>query len=106
MSVVRGNSVMAPAVVIRPILSPTASVNHRFPSGPAVIPTGSLLAVGMGNSLNLGAGRGALNRGAARAGDAMVASRNETRRMGLPTPMSRRMAISDRLVGLDDVPAR
>ncbi len=29
-----------PAVVIRPILSPSASVNHRLPSGPAVMASG------------------------------------------------------------------
>ena len=29
---------MAPVGVIRPILSTLGSVNHRFPSGPAVIP--------------------------------------------------------------------
>ena len=33
------NSVTTPAVVMRPI-RPLASVNHRLPSGPAVIPTG------------------------------------------------------------------
>ena len=35
-----------PAVVIRPILLPPFSVNQRLPSGPAVMPVGSLLAVG------------------------------------------------------------
>src|SRR5437763_1297824 len=35
-----GNSVMAPPVVIRPILSPAASVNHKAPSGPALISGG------------------------------------------------------------------
>src|SRR6266851_4203516 len=44
------NSVMAPAVVLRPIL-PTASVNQSAPSGPAVMPTGPLLAVGVENSV-------------------------------------------------------
>ena len=33
-----GNSVNAPAGVIRPILLDQDSVNHRLPSGPAVIP--------------------------------------------------------------------
>ena len=33
-----GNSVMTPAVVIRPTLLPTSSVNHSAPSGPAVMP--------------------------------------------------------------------
>src|SRR6266516_3249261 len=46
------NSVMAPPVVLRPIL-PADSVNQRLPSGPVVMPTGPLLAVGMGNSVNL-----------------------------------------------------
>src|SRR5580700_2583952 len=36
---------MAPAVVIRPILLPANSANHSVPSGPVVIPRGSLLAV-------------------------------------------------------------
>jgi hypothetical protein len=31
-----GDTVMIPAVVIRPILPLKSSVNHRFPSGPAV----------------------------------------------------------------------
>src|SRR5207244_7692374 len=48
-----GNSVTAPAVVIRPILLPSSSVNQRAPSGPAVIPQGVLAAVGTGNSLVL-----------------------------------------------------
>ena len=33
-----GNSVMTPAVVIRPILLPSYSVNQRLPSGPAAMP--------------------------------------------------------------------
>src|SRR5258708_34975930 len=45
------NSEKVPAVVTRPILLPFSSVNHRAPSGPAVIPWGVLLAVGMMNSL-------------------------------------------------------
>ena len=32
-----GNSVTMPAGVMRPILLPSPSVNHRLPSGPAVI---------------------------------------------------------------------
>jgi hypothetical protein len=40
---------MTPAVVIRPILPP--SVNHSAPSGPAVMPWGKLLAVGIINSV-------------------------------------------------------
>ena len=47
----RGYSVMAPPVVIRPILFPWFSVNHRLPSGPAAIPIGSLSAVGRGYSV-------------------------------------------------------
>ena len=46
-----GNSVTVPAVVIRPILPTLNSVNQRFPSGPAVIPTGSVPAVVIGNSV-------------------------------------------------------
>ena len=45
------NSVITPAVVIRPILSGRNSVNQRFSSGPAAIPYGLLLAVGTGNSV-------------------------------------------------------
>src|ERR1700722_18710601 len=40
-----GNSVIRPAVVMRPILPWKVSVNHSAPSGPAVIPKGSLLTV-------------------------------------------------------------
>ena len=47
-----GNSVTTPAVVIRPILlCPRSSVNQRLPSGPAVMPSGPLAAVGIGNSV-------------------------------------------------------
>jgi hypothetical protein len=35
-----------PEIVIRPILMAAFSVNHRVPSGPAVIPQGLLLGVG------------------------------------------------------------
>src|SRR5512143_1309164 len=45
------NSVMTPAVVIRPILLPAASVNQRAPSGPAVIP-GICPGVGTANSVS------------------------------------------------------
>ena len=41
---------MTPAVVIRPILLPANSVNHRLPSGAATMPWGSLPLVGTGNS--------------------------------------------------------
>lgn len=41
----RENSVITPAVVIRPILSLYSSVNHRFPSEPAVIPVTTLPAL-------------------------------------------------------------
>src|ERR1035438_3183221 len=47
----RGNSAIAPAVVIRPIRLPFHSVNQSAPSRPAVIPLGWLLGVGMGNSV-------------------------------------------------------
>lgn len=47
-----GYSVTAPLVVILPILLETAaSVNHRFPSGPAVMLMGPLSAVGIGYSV-------------------------------------------------------
>lgn len=36
---------MTPAGVIFPILLPRISANHRLPSGPRVIPAGSLLGV-------------------------------------------------------------
>jgi hypothetical protein len=42
---------MTPDGVIRPICSPSSSVNQRFPSGPSAIPHGSLPAVGMLNSV-------------------------------------------------------
>ena len=51
LAVGRVNSVMTPAVVIRPILSLVCSVNQRAPSGPVVIPAGPLSAVGMVNSV-------------------------------------------------------
>jgi len=46
MSVGTGYSANAQVVVTRPILRPSNSVNHRAPSGPAVISYGRLLAVG------------------------------------------------------------
>jgi len=45
--------VTAPAVVILPILFAVASVNHRLPSGPAVIDSGTLPLVGTGYSVNV-----------------------------------------------------
>ena len=42
---------MTPAVVIRPILLASSSVNQRLPSGPAAIPAGRCRPVGMGNSV-------------------------------------------------------
>ena len=43
-----GNSMMdLPSAVMRPILLPPASVNHRAPSAPATMPKGALLSVGM-----------------------------------------------------------
>src|SRR6188474_1124408 len=53
-----GNSVMAPAVVIRPILCPFSSVNQSAPSGPAVMPAGRLTGVGTGNSVTAAAPAG------------------------------------------------
>ena len=35
---------MVPAGVIRPMRLPVCSVNHRLPSGPAVIPVGAAAA--------------------------------------------------------------
>src|SRR5437879_5358313 len=58
-------SVMAPPVVIRPILFKPSSVNHRVPSGPAAIPAGTLRAVGRGEGV-LGDPAGSLSR---RGGD-------------------------------------
>jgi len=43
--------VKAPEVVTRPILLPAASVNHRLPSGPTVMPVGALSGVGTGYSV-------------------------------------------------------
>ena len=43
-----GNSLIMPAVVIRPILFAICSVNQRFPSGPTAIDEGPLAAVGIG----------------------------------------------------------
>ena len=43
-------SVIAPAVVIRPILPGKFSQNHSAPSGPGVMPEGVLRVVGIGNS--------------------------------------------------------
>ena len=40
------NSVIAPLVVMRPILPANVSVNHNAPSGPAVIPNKPALPVG------------------------------------------------------------
>ncbi len=42
-----GNSVIAPAVVIRPMFPPN-SVNHRSPPGPVVMSMGQLPGVGVG----------------------------------------------------------
>src|SRR5579862_263923 len=46
-------SVTTPAVVILPILLARASVNHKFPSGPAVMPIMTALEVGMGYSVTV-----------------------------------------------------
>jgi len=45
--------VIAPAVVIRPILLPPASANHSALSGPAAMPIAKLAAVGIGNSVTV-----------------------------------------------------
>src|SRR6266446_2892876 len=46
------NSVTTPLVrLMRPIWLTPFSANHRLPSGPAVMPAGLLLCVGMGNSV-------------------------------------------------------
>ena len=45
------NSVTAPAVVIRPILSPWISANHSAPSGPVTMSKGAPPTVGTENSL-------------------------------------------------------
>jgi hypothetical protein len=47
----KGNAVELPPVVMRPMLFPKDKVNHRLPSGPAVMPIGSPLPVGVGNSV-------------------------------------------------------
>src|SRR5215471_21814047 len=51
-----GNSVMTPSGVIRPMLLPRASVNHRLPSEPAVISQGAERGVGTGNSVSTPSG--------------------------------------------------
>ncbi len=48
-----GNSVMAPDVVMRPILFPPFSQNHSAPSAAGVIPIGLLSGVGVANSTTL-----------------------------------------------------
>src|SRR5581483_7845870 len=48
---VTGNSVIAPAVVMRPIFPSYPSVNHKAPSGPAAMP-GPAYAVGLLYELN------------------------------------------------------
>src|SRR5438552_4447790 len=45
---------MAPVVVIRPIFWPWLSVNQIAPSAPSATPSGTLPAVGMGNSSGVG----------------------------------------------------
>jgi hypothetical protein len=49
-------SVKAPAGVILPTALLVFSVNQRLPSGPAVIPAGPLLGVGMANSVTVPTG--------------------------------------------------
>src|SRR5205807_4937610 len=50
------NCVIAPDGVIRPMRSPLSSVNHRLPSGPAVIPSGPSSAGDPTNSVTTPAG--------------------------------------------------
>ena len=42
---------MSPDVVMRPMRLPLNSVNHKLPSGPAVMPNGWLPPAGSGNSV-------------------------------------------------------
>jgi len=49
----RGYSVIAPDVVIRPILLPPYSVNHNAPSDPGAMPSGKPKAVGKVYSVTL-----------------------------------------------------
>src|SRR5215470_13133079 len=49
--VIANSLVTTPAVVIRPILLAVFSVNHRAPSGPAVMAEAPLEAVGIANSV-------------------------------------------------------
>jgi hypothetical protein len=51
LGVVTGNSSTIPEVVSRPILLPLNSVNHKFPSGPAVMPVSALVGVMTGKSV-------------------------------------------------------
>src|SRR5437588_4990063 len=51
-----GTAMITTPVVIRPILLPLVSVNQTAPSGPAVIPSGTLPSVGVGNSVMVPAG--------------------------------------------------
>src|SRR5258706_11976530 len=44
-------TIVETSTLARPILLAFASVNHSAPSGPAVMPLGPLLAVGIGNSV-------------------------------------------------------
>ena len=40
-------------ILVRPIWFPTDSANQMLPSGPAVMPSGALSAVGIGNSVTV-----------------------------------------------------
>src|SRR5690242_16410302 len=50
----RKNSLMLPAVVMRPILLRTCSANQSAPSDPTVIPTGPFALEGIGYSVIVG----------------------------------------------------
>src|ERR1700682_1016974 len=52
----RGNSVIDPSAAMRPSLPPAASPNQRAPSGPRMIPWGSLPGDGIGNSVRVPVG--------------------------------------------------
>ena len=46
-------SVSTPAVLIFPMVSPSYSVNHRFPFGPETMPCGLPFTVGSAYSANI-----------------------------------------------------
>ena len=76
-------SVIVPLVVILPILLPPYSVNHRLPSGPAVIPSGWLPELGSVYSVMVPRGRDLADAVAAVLGEPQVAvgSRGDPERL-------------------------